>query len=159
MGVGLVCRGLSVPVRAWCQPSLKLLSSSTDLHGCTSPTSLLYPGPTGSPSDKTGDRITLSMQAKQPGQAMISGPVDLSVDQVDSLGYGQDSYQRLLGDALRGDESLFAREDGVMEAWRIVQPVLDQPDPVSLYERGSWGPEPSDILPGSDWEWITSGSD
>ena len=106
---------------------------------------------------KPGDRITLSMQAKKPGQEMISGPVDLTVDQENSLGYGQDSYQRLLGDALRGDESLFAREDGVMEAWRIVEPVLDQAEPVSVYERGSWGPGESDELVGDDWEWITSG--
>ncbi len=107
---------------------------------------------------KPDDRITMSMQAKRPGSEMVSGPVDLALDNVASQGDGQDAYHRLLGDALRGDQSLFAREDGVMEAWRIVQPVLENDEPVLSYERGSWGPEDADVLLGADWEWITRGT-
>jgi len=106
---------------------------------------------------KPDDRITMSMQAKRPGSEMVSGPVHLALDHVASQGDGQDAYHRLLGDALRGDQSLFAREDGVMEAWRIVQPVLENSQSVSIYERGSWGPEGADELLGGDWEWITTG--
>ncbi len=51
-----------------------------------------------------------------------------------------DAYERVLGDAMAGDASLFAREDYVEEAWRIVDPVLKAGTPVHVYEPGSWGP-------------------
>jgi len=104
---------------------------------------------------KPTDRITLSMQAKQPGPGMVSRPVDLALTETDEQDPGHDSYRRLLGDALRGDESLFAREDGVMDAWRIVEPVLDRDNSPFIYQRGSWGPSEADRLLGDDWEWIT----
>ncbi|MCH2109702.1 MAG: glucose-6-phosphate dehydrogenase, partial [Polyangiaceae bacterium] len=49
-------------------------------------------------------------------------------------------YARLLGDALVGDQTLFTREDGVEEAWRIVDDLLAEPPPVIRYEAGTWGP-------------------
>jgi glucose-6-phosphate 1-dehydrogenase len=52
----------------------------------------------------------------------------------------QGAYERLIGDAMEGDASLFAREDGVEEAWRIVDPILKIPTPVFEYGAGSWGP-------------------
>ena len=42
-----------------------------------------------------------------------------------------------------------------MEAWRIVQPALDESPPVVKYDRGTWGPKEADALIGDDWEWIT----
>jgi glucose-6-phosphate 1-dehydrogenase len=51
-----------------------------------------------------------------------------------------DAYERVLGDAMAGDASLFAREDYVEEAWRIVDPVLKAGTPVYDYEPSSWGP-------------------
>jgi glucose-6-phosphate 1-dehydrogenase len=51
-----------------------------------------------------------------------------------------DAYERVLGDAMNGDRSLFARQDYVEEAWRIVDPVLKAMTPVYDYEPGSWGP-------------------
>jgi glucose-6-phosphate 1-dehydrogenase len=51
-----------------------------------------------------------------------------------------DAYERVLGDAMAGDASLFAREDYVEEAWRIVDPVLKAGTPVYIYDSGSWGP-------------------
>ena len=60
-------------------------------------------------------------------------------------------YQRLIGDATEGDQILFAREDTVEAAWRIVDPVLDHRVPVLPYERGSWGPAKArDFLPEGD---------
>jgi glucose-6-phosphate 1-dehydrogenase len=50
-------------------------------------------------------------------------------------------YERLLHGALTGDHQLFAREDGIEETWRIVQPLLDQPGEIHHYEPGSWGPD------------------
>ena len=55
-----------------------------------------------------------------------------------------DAYERLLGDAMRGDPTLFAREDSVEEAWRIVDPVLKAGTPVYEYEPGTWGPKEVD---------------
>src|SRR5881409_2156455 len=51
-----------------------------------------------------------------------------------------DAYERVLGDAMAGDASLFAREDYIEEAWRIVDPVLKADTPVYEYEPGTWGP-------------------
>ena len=59
------------------------------------------------------------------------------------------------GDALVGDARLFARQDGVEEAWRIVDDALSDSRPVVPYERGSWGPDDANALLGSDWSWIT----
>jgi glucose-6-phosphate 1-dehydrogenase len=50
-------------------------------------------------------------------------------------------YERLLHGALTGDHQLFAREDGIEETWRIVQPLLDHPGDIHQYEPGSWGPD------------------
>ncbi|MGH9252671.1 MAG: glucose-6-phosphate dehydrogenase, partial [Acidimicrobiales bacterium] len=52
----------------------------------------------------------------------------------------EQAYARLLDSALDGDQRLFARADGVEEAWRVVAPVLEDHDPVTGYEPGSWGP-------------------
>src|SRR3989449_9884055 len=55
-----------------------------------------------------------------------------------------DAYERVLGDAMQGDATLFAREDYVEEAWRIVDPVLKDGTPVHEYEPGTWGPKEVD---------------
>ena len=52
-----------------------------------------------------------------------------------------DAYERVLGDAMAGDATLFARQDYVEEAWRIVDPALRADTPVYEYEQGSWGPD------------------
>ena len=51
-----------------------------------------------------------------------------------------DAYERVLGDAMVGDATIFARQDYVEEAWRIVDPVLKDPTPIYEYEKGTWGP-------------------
>jgi glucose-6-phosphate 1-dehydrogenase len=106
---------------------------------------------------KPEDRVVLSMQAKRPGPEMVSEPVDFALENDDEAVPGKGPYYRLLGDALRGDSSLFAREDGVMESWRIVQPALDDHPRAVSYEGGTWGPPGADSLLGDDWEWITDG--
>lgn len=103
---------------------------------------------------KPGVEIKLSLQAKTPGPTMVSGPVELHLQH--DRTQGRDPYDRLIGDALRGDQSLFAREDSVMQAWRVVEPVLNDTRPVHRYPRGTWGPLEADTLLGNDWSWITS---
>jgi glucose-6-phosphate 1-dehydrogenase len=63
-----------------------------------------------------------------------------------------DAYERVLGDAMAGDATLFARQDYVEEAWRIVDPVLKAGTPAFEYEPGSWGPEAANsIAPPGGW--------
>ncbi len=58
-------------------------------------------------------------------------------------------YQRLLGDAIKGDSSLFGRQDTIEQQWRIVEPVLDLPNEPYFYESGSSGPKEADRLVGA----------
>ena len=92
------------------------------------------------------DGVTMTVQAKEPGSAATSRSIDLAVDFEHALGTRREAYDRLLDDALKGDARRFARVDGVEEAWRIVQPALDDPGPVAFYERGSWGPSEADSI-------------
>jgi len=62
-----------------------------------------------------------------------------------------DAYERLLGDALAGDPTLFAREDYVEEAWRIVDPVLEGAAEPIEYAPGTWGPTSADVTPPGGW--------
>jgi glucose-6-phosphate 1-dehydrogenase len=64
-----------------------------------------------------------------------------------------DAYERVLGDAMAGDATFFAREDYVEEAWRIVDPVLKEATPVYEYEPGSWGPSEVDAKISPDGGW------
>ena len=106
---------------------------------------------------KPEHQVVLSMQAKRLGPDMVSEPVDFGVEHEVDSDPGRGPYHRLLGDALRGDSSLFAREDGVMESWRIFQPIFDDHLRAVSYQRGTWGPSEADSLLGDDWEWITNG--
>jgi glucose-6-phosphate 1-dehydrogenase len=65
-----------------------------------------------------------------------------------------DAYERVLGDAMAGDATLFAREDYVEEAWRIVDPVLKAGTPVYEYAPGTWGPSEVDqkVSPAEGWQ-------
>jgi glucose-6-phosphate 1-dehydrogenase len=82
--------------------------------------------------------ISLHTQAKKPGEQIEGETVELTAPyQLD----GQMApYERLLGDAMRGDAVLFTREDAVEAAWRIVDPVLRNPPPVVEYDPNTWGP-------------------
>jgi len=63
-----------------------------------------------------------------------------------------DAYQRVLGDAMAGDATLFAREDYVEEAWRIVDPVLKAGTPLHEYQSKTWGPaEVKSVTPSGGW--------
>jgi glucose-6-phosphate 1-dehydrogenase len=65
-----------------------------------------------------------------------------------------DAYERVLGDAMAGDATLFAREDYVEEAWRIVDPVLKAGTPVYEYDQKTWGPSEVDqkVTPSGGWQ-------
>jgi glucose-6-phosphate 1-dehydrogenase len=80
------------------------------------------------------------LEAKQPGEdALRRVHLDLLFKQ--QFGDQPGPYERLLADALAGNQMRFAREDSVLETWRIVQPLLDKPCELETYRPGSWGPE------------------
>jgi glucose-6-phosphate 1-dehydrogenase len=80
------------------------------------------------------------LEAKQPGEeALRRVHLDLLFKQ--QFGDQPGPYERLLADALAGNQQRFAREDSVVETWRIVQPLLDNPCDLEIYRPGTWGPE------------------
>ena len=98
------------------------------------------------------DGVTLNVQAKRPGRELVTRDVGMRVNFADALGERQEAYERLLDDVLDGEARRFARTDTVQEAWRIVQPALDNPTPVHQYARGSWGPlEQEDVVGHHHW--------
>jgi glucose-6-phosphate 1-dehydrogenase len=82
--------------------------------------------------------ISLGTRAKKPGAAMVGEGVELYAAR--QAGSVQPPYQRLIGDAIRGDPSLFTREDCVEAAWRVVDGVLDLDSRPDDYAPGTWGP-------------------
>jgi glucose-6-phosphate 1-dehydrogenase len=82
--------------------------------------------------------ISAGARVKRPGEEMVGDAVELVARH--SLVGDKSPYERLLGDAIRGDASLFTRDDGVEAAWRVVDPILHSAVPVEPYEPGTWGP-------------------
>jgi glucose-6-phosphate 1-dehydrogenase len=80
-------------------------------------------------------------------------PVHLDVTFGEELGVPLEPYERLLHDAIVGDDHLFTREDGVEETWRVMQPLIDDPPPVQTYAKGSWGPDEAAKLVRGYAEW------
>lgn len=98
------------------------------------------------------DGLALRVQAKRPGAAMVSETLDLEVAASGAKSERSEPYERLLGDALDGDARLFARQDGVEEAWRIVMPIVQNPQLALPYRKGSWGPREADeVVAPSHW--------
>ena len=95
--------------------------------------------------------IAVGARAKLPGEEMVgeSRELYLSNDFPDEMS----PYERLLGDAIRGEGLLFAREDGVEQAWRVVDKVLTRHESVLPYEPRTWGPAEADRLISRDGGW------
>lgn len=92
------------------------------------------------------DGVSIVMAAKAPGEQSLTRQVEWNVSFSDVFGIRRSAYERLLGDALKGDARRFARADAVEEAWRVVQPVLDDRPEVIPYVPGTWGPDASEML-------------
>jgi glucose-6-phosphate 1-dehydrogenase len=91
----------------------------------------------------TGVRLKLDAhRADAPGAEAI----ELDMEFGEEGGEGPTPYEVLLADAMKGDSSRFTRQDGVEEAWRVMQPLLDNPPPAHSYVPGSWGPVAADAL-------------
>jgi glucose-6-phosphate 1-dehydrogenase len=89
--------------------------------------------------------IGIGARVKRHGERMTTEPKELTaVHEPD--GDAMEAYERLLGDAMVGDGTLFAGRDSVEAAWQIVQPVLDCRTSLHEYEPGTWGPAAADAL-------------
>jgi glucose-6-phosphate 1-dehydrogenase len=95
--------------------------------------------------------IAIGTTVMAPGETMLGESVELIVSRqprADEV----DAYERVLGDAMRGDPTLFARQDYVEEAWRIVDPLLKASTPIYEYAPHSWGPnEVYRVAPPGGW--------
>jgi glucose-6-phosphate 1-dehydrogenase len=88
--------------------------------------------------------LALSARVKAPGSTMTGRTIEL--DFCHQPHDEMEAYERLIGDALRGDTTLFARQDSIEAAWRIFDPVLAQATPAHPYASGTWGPAEADAL-------------
>ncbi|HLJ27606.1 MAG TPA: glucose-6-phosphate dehydrogenase [Candidatus Angelobacter sp.] len=95
--------------------------------------------------------IALGARAKIPGEMMTGEDVELVVRS--SSGDEMLPYERLLGDAIRGDPQLFVRQDGVEAAWSVVDPILGNVTPVHEYEAKTWGPVEAEQLISGGGRW------
>jgi glucose-6-phosphate 1-dehydrogenase len=97
--------------------------------------------------------MAFGMNVIAPGEDTVSQTDEMVVSRhprADEM----DAYERVLGDAMAGDSTLFAREDYVEEAWRIVDPVLKAGTPLSEYDPNTWGPSEADqkVVPVGGWQ-------
>ncbi|KLD62314.1 glucose-6-phosphate dehydrogenase [Dyella japonica] len=95
--------------------------------------------------------ISTGARVKRAGEAMRGEPVEL-VARHRSV-HERSAYQRLLGDAMRGDGSQFTSDASVEAAWAVVDPVLEHAQPVHEYAPGSWGPAAANTLTADDGGW------
>jgi glucose-6-phosphate 1-dehydrogenase len=96
--------------------------------------------------------IALGMRVKVAGEQMIGEDVELIATH--QTGSEMAPYERLLGDALKGDQTLFANEASVEAQWQVVDPVLADPPPSIAYEPGTWGPAEADRLTADYDGWL-----
>jgi len=97
--------------------------------------------------------IAAGALVKKAGEQLEGQPVELVISQQsDPAEMG--AYEELLHDAVQGNSGRFARQDYVEEAWRIVDPILDNATPVYEYDPGTWGPPRANVLIAPDGEWF-----
>jgi glucose-6-phosphate 1-dehydrogenase len=89
--------------------------------------------------------ITASFLAKEPGAQMRLGAAEMTFRYGDSVcaARGLEGYERLLLDAMLGDQSLFTSDAAIERLWEVSAPLLDNPPPIQPYAPGSWGPQPA----------------
>jgi glucose-6-phosphate 1-dehydrogenase len=99
--------------------------------------------------------ISTEFLAKEPGAELVLGAATMQFRYEDSFCTANDleGYERLILDAMLGDQTLFTRSDGVERLWEISTPLLDNPPAVETYSPGSWGPEPSLARLAAPYRW------
>jgi glucose-6-phosphate 1-dehydrogenase len=102
--------------------------------------------------------VSLSLGAKIPGTRMRIRPVNMEfLYGTAFLSQSPEAYERLIMDAMRGDATLFTRDDEVEAQWRIIDPILENwaedGDPLATYPAGTAGPEEADALLAAGQHW------
>ncbi|MGA7594375.1 MAG: glucose-6-phosphate dehydrogenase [Gallionella sp.] len=95
--------------------------------------------------------VALAARVKRAGKEFVGDQRELYL--LDEQSGIESPYERLLGDAMAGNGALFTREDAVEAAWAVVDPVLDDTQPLHSYRPGSWGPKQADALIARDGSW------
>ena len=95
--------------------------------------------------------IALAARVKLAGEEFIGEQRELYL--LEQQVGEETPYERLLGDAMKGDGGLFTREDAVEAAWEVVEQVLKHHPRVRPYKRGTWGPKQADALIAADGGW------
>ncbi|MGD0211886.1 MAG: glucose-6-phosphate dehydrogenase [Terriglobales bacterium] len=96
--------------------------------------------------------IAMGMTVMGPGEKLVGQPAEMIASKPPDA-EEMDAYERLLGDAMAGDATIFAREDYVEEAWRIVDPILNNVTPIYPYEPKTWGPQEVErVTPPGGWQ-------
>ncbi len=96
--------------------------------------------------------VSLTFEVKPPGPEVCVNSLSLDFDYEVAFGAAPpEAYETLLLDALRGDSTLFTRQDWVELAWALLTPLLDawhkrRTDPIPIYRAGSWGPKEADAF-------------
>jgi len=96
--------------------------------------------------------IGLGFRVKTPGESMVGRDTELALHR--QAADEKPPYQRLLGDASRGNCELFSRQDLIEAQWRIVEPILGNVTPLYNYQPGTWGPDEARELIAPDGPWV-----
>jgi glucose-6-phosphate 1-dehydrogenase len=99
-------------------------------------------------------KLSLSFYGKRPGPGMKLDKLSLqfALHDTDNAGDVLEAYERLIYDAMNGDQTLFTNAEGIERLWEVSQPLLDAPGEVELYRVGSWGPSSiKDLIAPRSW--------
>jgi glucose-6-phosphate 1-dehydrogenase len=140
-------RWKGVPFLIRAGKSLPLTATEVHVDLKRPPLSRLSPEDNNYLRFRLGPKITISLGARIKKPGTEAGSMSTELVAVRDAGRDEvDAYERLLTDAMKGDPTLFVREDAVEEAWRVVDGILDDAAPVHPYEPGTWGPAEADRL-------------
>ena len=147
IGAGQACPSSSAPANDYPSTSteLRLIFNHSPWLGFTLPGHRPAPNELAVRLDPTtGVRLVVDAHR---ADISVAAPIDLDMDFAAEGGEGQTPYEVLLRAAMIGNSTRFARQDGIEETWRVMQPLLDSPPPVHTYQPGSWGPSAAESLP------------
>jgi glucose-6-phosphate 1-dehydrogenase len=98
--------------------------------------------------------ITVKFLTKEPGAEILLESADMTFSYANSFNeaHALEGYERLILDAMLGNQALFTSADGIERVWEISEPLLQSPPPVKPYAKGSWGPaEVNDLVSPYHW--------
>ena len=152
-GAGKACPGTCAPANAWRKTSRKswceLKPPPQALFADAAP--MLDEATTCDFIWRRRSTIAIAARVKRAGKEFVGDQRELYL--LEEEPNEASPYERLLGDAIAGDGSLFTRQDAVEAAWAVVDPILDRHPKALPYPRGSWGPDKADELIASDGAW------